>query len=124
MSSVWKSLAAIAVVLTLAGCLNSSAAPHSSFTLLDGSTRSTADLKGKVALINFWATSCTTCVEEMPMLVSTYEKFRGRGYETIAVAMSYDPPTYVVNFAQTASCHFRSRSTTRALSRRRGVTSS
>ncbi|NIM42835.1 MAG: redoxin family protein [Hydrogenophaga sp.] len=106
MSHLLKSLIAVVVMLTLAGCLNSSAAPQSSFTLLDGSTRSTADLKGKVALINFWATSCTTCVAEMPMLVSTYEKFRGRGYETIAVAMSYDPPTYVVNFAQTRKLPF------------------
>ena len=40
------------------------------------------------------------------MLVSTYEKFRGRGYETIAVAMSYDPPSYVVNFAQTRKLPF------------------
>lgn len=99
-------LAVIAAALTLAGCLNSSVAPQSSFTLLDGSSRTTADLKGKVALINFWATSCTTCVAEMPMLVATYEKFRGRGYETIAVAMSYDPPTYVVNFAQTRKLPF------------------
>lgn len=45
-------------------------------------------------LINFWATSCTTCVAEMPMLSATYEKFRGRGYEIIAVAMKYDPPGY------------------------------
>ncbi|MDP3857720.1 MAG: TlpA disulfide reductase family protein [Stagnimonas sp.] len=106
MSILRKFLAAIAVVLTLAGCLNSSAAPQSSFTLLDGSTRTTADLKGEVALINFWATSCTTCVAEMPMLVATYEKFRGLGYETVAVAMSYDPPTYVVNFAQTRKLPF------------------
>lgn len=38
--------------------------------------------------------------------MSTYEKFRSRGYETIAVAMSYDPPTYVVNFAQTRKLPF------------------
>ncbi|MDO9089243.1 MAG: TlpA disulfide reductase family protein [Burkholderiaceae bacterium] len=99
-------LAFVAVSLALTGCLNSSGAPQSSFTLLDGSSRTTADLKGKVALINFWATSCTTCVAEMPMLVSTYEKFRSRGYETIAVAMSYDPPAYVVNFAQTRKLPF------------------
>jgi peroxiredoxin len=99
-------LAFVAVSLSLAGCLTSSGAPQSSFTLLDGSTKTTADLKGKVALLNFWATSCTTCVAEMPMLVSTYEKFRSRGYETIAVAMSYDPPTYVVNFAQTRKLPF------------------
>ena len=101
-----NSLAFIAVSLALTGCLNSSVAPQSSFTLLDGSSRTTADLKGKVALINFWATSCTTCVAEMPMLVNTYEKFRSRGYETIAVAMSYDPPSYVVNFAQTRKLPF------------------
>lgn len=98
--------AIVAVSLTLAGCLKSSVAPQSTFTLLDGSSRTTADLKGKVALINFWATSCTTCVAEMPMLVSTYEKFRSRGYETIAVAMNYDPPAYVVNFAQTRQLPF------------------
>lgn len=99
-------LALVALTLTLTGCLNSTAAPQSSFTLLDGSTRTTAELKGRVALINFWATSCTSCVAEMPMLVSTYERFRGRGYETIAVAMSYDPPNYVVNFAQTRKLPF------------------
>lgn len=101
-----KLLAFVAVSLALTGCLNYAGAPQSSFTLLDGSSRTTADLKGNVALINFWATSCTTCVAEMPMLVSTYEKFRGRGYETIAVAMSYDPPNYVVNFAQTRKLPF------------------
>ncbi|KQB60261.1 TlpA disulfide reductase family protein [Acidovorax sp. SD340] len=106
MKSLRNLLAFVAVPLLLAGCLNSSVAPQSSFTLLDGSSRTTADLKGKVALINFWATSCTTCVAEMPMLAATYEKFRGRGYETIAVAMSYDPPTYVVNFAHTRKLPF------------------
>ena len=86
--------------------MNSSTAPESTFTLLDGSSLTTSDLKGKVALINFWATSCTTCVAEMPMLSASHEKFRGRGYETIAVAMSYDPPAYVVNFAQTRRLPF------------------
>ncbi|MFN9471360.1 MULTISPECIES: TlpA disulfide reductase family protein [unclassified Acidovorax] len=99
-------LAFAAASLTLAGCMNSSAAPESSFTLLDGSSVSTSDLRGKVTLINFWATSCTTCVAEMPMLSATYEKFRSRGYETIAVAMNYDPPVYVVNFAQTRKLPF------------------
>ena len=106
MKNLRNLLALVAVTLTLTGCLNSTGAPQTSFTLLDGSTRTTAELKGKVALVNFWATSCTTCVAEMPMLVSTYEKFRGRGYETIAVAMSYDPPNYVVNFAQTRKLPF------------------
>lgn len=106
MKTLRRVLACAAASLALAGCMNSSNAPESAFTLLDGSSLTTADLKGKVALINFWATSCTTCVAEMPMLSATYEKFRSRGYETIAVAMNYDPPAYVVNFAQTRTLPF------------------
>ena len=85
----------------------SAAAPASTFVLLDGSSRTTADLKGKVTLVNFWATSCTTCVAEMPSMVSTYDKYKDRGYETLAVAMSYDPPSYVVNYAQTRKLPFK-----------------
>ena len=83
-----------------------SAAPDSTFVLLDGSRKTTADLKGKVTLVNFWATSCVTCVAEMPRIVSTYDKYKARGYDTLAVAMSYDPPAYVVNYAQTRKLPF------------------
>lgn len=58
-------------------------------------------------MINFWATSCTTCVAEMPELIATHNKYHARGYETVAVAMSYDPPSYVVNFAQTRQLPFK-----------------
>lgn len=83
------------------------AAPASTFVLLDGSKKSTDDLKGKVTLVNFWATSCTTCVAEMPKVIATYEKYRAQGYNTLAVAMSYDPPAYVVNFAETRKLPFQ-----------------
>ncbi|VTU19574.1 Thiol-disulfide oxidoreductase ResA [Variovorax sp. PBS-H4] len=84
-----------------------SAAPPSTFVLLDGSKKSTEDLKGKVTLVNFWATSCVTCVAEMPKVIATYDKYKARGYDTLAVAMSYDPPSYVVNFAQTRKLPFK-----------------
>ena len=83
------------------------AAPDSTFVLLDGSRKTTADFKGQVTLVNFWATSCVTCVAEMPKITSTYEKYKGRGYDTLAVAMSYDPPSYVVNYAQTRKLPFK-----------------
>ncbi len=57
--------------------------------------------------MNFWATSCTTCVAEMPELIATYKKYKARGFDTVAVAMSYDPPSYVVNFAQTRQLPFK-----------------
>lgn len=83
------------------------AAPESTFVLLDGSSQTTADLRGKVTLVNFWATSCTTCVAEMPDIVATYDKYKGQGFETLAVAMSYDPPSYVVNFTETRKLPFK-----------------
>lgn len=95
----------VAATAVLAGCARD-AAPDSTFVLLDGSKKTTADLKGKVTLVNFWATSCTTCVAEMPRMVSTFEKYRARGYEHVAVAMSYDPPVYVVNYAQSRKLPF------------------
>jgi peroxiredoxin len=93
--------------LSLAGCSMRDAAPESTFVLLDGSTLHTADLKGKVALVNFWATTCVTCVKEMPELVATYHKFKDRDFETLAVAMSYDPPAWVHNFATTRQLPFK-----------------
>ena len=91
----------------LAGCSGAQAAPESTFVLLDGSKQTTADLKGKVTLVNFWATSCVTCVAEMPKIIATHNKYKAQGYDTLAVAMSYDPPSYVVNYAQTRQLPFK-----------------
>lgn len=82
-------------------------APQASFVLLNGQRLSMADFKGRVLLVNFWATSCASCVAEMPKLVATYQKYQARGYDTVAVAMRYDPPAYVVNFAQTRALPFK-----------------
>lgn len=106
---LWTLLAAVALTAIAAAVYlgtGRSAAPPSTFVLLDGSTRTTADLKGKVTLVNFWATSCVTCVAEMPQIMATHEKYQARGYQTLAVAMSYDPPAYVVNFAQSRKLPF------------------
>ena len=82
-------------------------APASTFVLLNGSKIDTASFKGKVTLVNFWATSCTTCVAEMPKIIATYDKYNAKGFDTVAVAMSYDPPAYVVNYAETRKLPFK-----------------
>jgi peroxiredoxin len=61
---------------------------------------STQSLRGKVVMVNFWATSCVTCVKEMPDMVATYNKYKAQGLEFVAVAMQYDRPDYVLNFAE------------------------
>jgi peroxiredoxin len=102
----------VAAVLVVGGYLlfqgfgRSESVPDVGYTLLNGTKSTTADLRGKVVLINFWATSCTTCVHEMPQIVATHEKFKQRGFETLAVAMSYDPPAYVINFAESRKLPF------------------
>jgi peroxiredoxin len=103
--------ASLAIGLTLSACSNVSdftgPAPASTMVLLDGSKHSTQAMKGKVTLVNFWATSCTTCVAEMPQMIATYNQFKAQGFDTVAVAMSYDPPSYVVNYAQTRALPFK-----------------
>jgi peroxiredoxin len=94
-------LPALAGLSGLAGCAQREAAPDLPYTLLDGQTSRIGAQQGKVLLVNFWATSCSTCIQEMPQIIATYQKFKARGYETLGVAMSYDPPAYVANFAQT-----------------------
>ena len=97
----------VASVAGLYGCSGVQATPNTTFVLLDGSRQTTTDMQGKVTLVNFWATSCVTCVAEMPKVIATYNKYKVRGYDTMAVAMSYDPPSYVVNYSQTRQLPFK-----------------
>lgn len=104
-------VAALAIALAAGAAAyvstGATAAPASTFVLLDGSKQTMDNLKGKVTLVNFWATSCVTCVAEMPKVIATYDKYKAQGYDTLAVAMSYDPPSYVVNFAETRKLPFK-----------------
>lgn len=75
-------------------------APQVTFIDLSGKKISTESLRGKVVIVNFWATDCKSCVREMPQMVETYNKFKGQGLEFVAVAMKYDPPNYVINFTE------------------------
>ena len=103
----WIKTAAIgAAVLALGGIgyatlFKAEKAPEVTFISIAGDKISTANLRGKVVMVNFWATSCTSCVREMPAMVDTYRKFKGQGLEFVAVAMQYDPPNYVLNFTET-----------------------
>ncbi len=103
--------ATLATAMALSACSNVSEftgpAPASTMVLLDGSKHTTEAMKGKVTFVNFWATSCTTCVAEMPQVIATYNKFKTQGFDTVAVAMRYDPPSYVVNYAQTRALPFK-----------------
>jgi len=74
-------------------------APQVTFVSLQGEKMTTQSLRGKVVLVTFWATDCAVCRKDMPALVETYDRYRSRGLEMIAVAMQYDPPNYVIRYA-------------------------
>jgi peroxiredoxin len=90
----------------LAGCSRAEQAPAVSYTLLDGRKGDLAALRGHVVLVNFWATDCAPCVEEMPAMAANWRRFSPQGFETLAVSMSYDPPALVSNFAQARALPF------------------
>jgi peroxiredoxin len=112
-SRTWIRPAAIgAALLALAGIgyatlASSPPAPDVTFISIQGEKISTQGLRGKVVMVNFWATSCVTCIKEMPAMVDTYNKFKGQGLEFVAVAMSYDPPNYVLNYTETRKLPFK-----------------
>jgi peroxiredoxin len=100
-------LATIGTLMFVLTMMQPGSAPEVQFNTIKGERISTSDLRGKVVLVNFWATDCEVCVHEMPKIIETHRKFAPRGFETIAVAMRYDPPNFVVNYAEKNALPFK-----------------
>lgn len=88
------------LTLLLAGCYSSSrpplignAAPQ--FTVQDSDRKVTlSDFRGKVVVLNFWATWCPPCVEEMPSLIQMQQRMKNRGVVVLAVSVDADQSSY------------------------------
>lgn len=73
-------------------------APDLKLKDLDGKEVSLADLKGKVVLVNFWATWCDPCREEIPWLIEMQAKYGSRGFTVVGVAMDDEGKSAVAPF--------------------------
>lgn len=102
--------AVVAVIVALLGVLvwvsRPQPAPSVELKTLTGDPRNPAQLRGKVQLVNFWATSCAVCVAEMPEFVRLHERLAARGLEVTAVAMRYDRPDYVLAYQERVGLPF------------------
>jgi cytochrome c biogenesis protein CcmG, thiol:disulfide interchange protein DsbE len=93
-------LVAICLILAMAGCYSGSrparigtAAPD--FTVRDSDRSVTlSQFKGQVVVLNFWATWCPPCIEEMPSLVQMQERMKARGVTVLAVSVDVDQSNY------------------------------
>jgi len=92
-------LAAVGAALWLTRAAEDAAPPLALHTL-DGRTLHLEQLRGKPLLVTFWATTCQSCVKEIPHLAELYQALHPRGLEVIGIAMAYDPPSFVLDMIQ------------------------
>jgi len=90
--------AAVALWLAPAGL---GQAPAVTLKTIRGEAVELDELRGRPVLVTFWATTCASCMKEIPHLIELHETFHEQGLSIFAVAMSYDPPNQVLEFAET-----------------------
>ncbi|MBI5506684.1 MAG: TlpA family protein disulfide reductase, partial [Deltaproteobacteria bacterium] len=80
---------AVACLLPAVPACAASSRPQAQLELLDlnGKPRSLGELRGKVVLVNFWATWCGPCIGELPVLAELAERYRAAGFVVVAASV-------------------------------------
>ena len=92
--------AALLSLVLSAGCYSNSRPPHvgspaKEFSVTDSDhTVNLNQYRGQVVLVNFWATWCPPCVEELPSLMTLQERMKGRGLVVVGVSIDVDGDAY------------------------------
>lgn len=94
--------ALLPLLLAAAACSDtgSRAAPELTLPSLEGGTVSLASQRGKVVLLNFWATWCDSCKEELPALNALDARLKGRPFALLSVSLDDDAAKVVPPFAR------------------------
>ena len=75
-------------------------APNFTLQDLSGNEVNLADFQGKVVLLDFWATWCPPCVQEIPHLVELYEEYKEQGFEMVGISVDRDGIDVVKSFVE------------------------
>jgi thiol-disulfide isomerase/thioredoxin len=75
-------------------------APDFTLKTLDDQEITLSNLKGKVVLLDFWATWCGPCRESIPHLIQLYKTYQENGFEMIGISLDKGDETSVRNFAK------------------------
>ena len=81
-------------------------APDFTFPDLDGRKVSLSDFRGKVVLVNIWATWCPPCRDEMPSMQKLYDRFKGEDFELLAVSIDAEGHKAVAPFMRKMNLTF------------------
>ena len=72
--------------------------PDFQVTTLDGRSLQLSSLKGKVVMVDFWATWCPPCLEELPHFKELYDQYKSKGFEMIGISLDEEGPSPVASF--------------------------
>lgn len=83
-----SALALVAILATILLCANSTTTPMKlKFIAMDGKEVDLEQMRGKVVLIDCWATWCEPCLREMPHIKVLYDRYHNQGFEAIGISM-------------------------------------
>ena len=118
MNSYQRALLAVSMMVALQACDSNTAhktdtaSSYAQLKTLTLDTQKPVDMgamqqAGKVVVVNFWATNCATCKKEMPKMVEMFNQYHPKGVEYVSVAMQYDEPEIVKNYAHANKLPFQ-----------------